>query len=151
MKAMPEILTPEQQAHLMHPSIRNSQVDPLSPMISTAMVVQAEDGATPAEIRSRFLESLTKRLDLKGVPAESLEQISSVWLEEVHPLLQDPVPGSRHLQLDAAIAAGRAQLSLMERLLALPGLSENTRNHILANVSWRVPRLVEAAPAAEKE
>ena len=84
-------------------------------------------------------------LELEGVTETDLEPIRDAWVDDLGPLLENPVGPKEPLHIDQVVVAGRAQAKAFAKLLALPGLSEKARNAILQSAGWYVPRLVKSA------
>jgi hypothetical protein len=63
------------------------------------------------------------------------------YFESLRPVLERPaVPGSP-IVLNDAVIAGQAQARMLEAILALPGLSPETRAKVVNPLAWYVPQV----------
>jgi hypothetical protein len=114
----------------------------LSPGVSTQLMAQPKNYASAEEVRSKFPEALLKHFELDASMADSLKDAFDGWYKEVEPLLT-PRSKQSGVRLGEVSTAGRAQATLLKKILELPDLSDKARAAILADQSWYIPLVVE--------
>lgn len=144
MSRIRQALTPEQHDAALPPDlVDRMQFDVLSPGVSTILTAQPKSFQSAEEARSQFQTKLMKELGIDEQLAASLNEPFDDWQREVEPLLA-PRPGNQGPpRLDQALLAAQAQVSLLKKLLAAPGLDDKARAAILALRTWVVPQVSE--------
>jgi RNA polymerase sigma-70 factor (ECF subfamily) len=140
-----QALTPEQQEAVLPPTLRDRmQIDILSPGVSTILSAQPKTFPSAAEARSQYQARMIKDLGIDAQLAASLSEPFDAWQEEVATLLAPRAGGQTPPRLDEALIAARAEVNLLRKLLATPGLSDQARAAILGRRGWIVPQVSEA-------
>ena len=139
MRKVEGALTTEQQRAVYDPNVRDRSGDTLSPrLMAHDFLVRQAAGDTPEAARESFQKQIAKQLKLDESALASLAPAFADWFREVEPSLATLDKGTEPT-LDQVIAAGRAQANLAEKILALPGLSEEARRAVLIHPGWTVP------------
>jgi RNA polymerase sigma factor (sigma-70 family) len=137
-------LTPEQRDETAPAILRDRlQHDCLSPGTSAFFLVKTTSYRSAAAAREQFQRSTIDGLGLTDEQAAALSPAFDAWHEAVKPLLEPEKPTSLSPTLEAALQAGRAQQALYQRILELPGLDASTRQKLLAEQQWTLPRVSE--------
>ena len=150
-----ESLTPEQRELIFHPDTHSRfGLDWFSPAITAAPSANPETGneqSTKLNIPKRVSKKYGLDENQSQVVRQAYEAVASEYPElfEPEPSLNErpAADGSRRpfvwreIHLDKAITAGRAHLRMLERILEMPGVSAETRERILDDVYWLVPRV----------
>jgi hypothetical protein len=141
MKGMQNLLTPDQRAAAFHPDVEDTMGDVLSPMVMAYIRGTGLEGSSPEALRTVLSKQVTEKYELAPGQVSALGGAFDAWLEEVRPHLAPAKEGDLP-RLDQTAAAGRAQVNLYKRILALPELGEKARQRILDGQSWWIPKLV---------
>lgn len=150
MKGMQDLLTPEQRAAAFRPDVEDTMGDVLSPMVMAYARAQAFEGNSPDGLRTAMAKQVSDKYELAPGQTAALGGAFDAWLEEVRPHLALAKKGDLP-RLDLTAAAGRAQVNLYKKLLALPDLGEKARQRILDGQSMWLPKLVEPGSESAKE
>ncbi len=140
-KQIEDLLTAEQKGQVIDPKIHDRiGIDCLSPVLMATLLAQRKFYGSKEEAKSKYAEQVSKKLGLDAAANPAVGEALEAWYKEVEPLL-DPQPKGSLLQLGHAVAAGKAQVSFLKKLLALPNLDEKTRGLILGEFAWQVPQV----------
>lgn len=137
-----EMLTPAQHEAALPPELVDRiQLDVLSPGVSTILSVQPQTYDSAEQARSQFQDKLMKELGIDAQLAGSLSEPFDAWQREVESLLAPRSGNENPPKLDQALIAAQAEVSLLKKLLATPGLDDKARAAILAMRTWVVPQV----------
>ena len=79
--------------------------------------------------------------ELPDVAVDALGLAFDAWAEEVEFLVKaEAEGGDSDARMEDALAAGRAQWALLEKILQAPGMSEEARTRVLDEDQWVMPR-----------
>jgi hypothetical protein len=115
--------------------------DVLSPGVSTILSVQPRSFESAEKARSEFQTKFMKELGIDSQLAGALNAPFDEWQHEVEPLLAPGSADRKGQRMDQALIAARAEVNLLKKLLATPGLDDKARVAILALRAWSLPQV----------
>ncbi len=140
-QGLEDLLSDDQFTVVAVPGIHNRvAADALSPAIMAAGLVRPVNSASRATVVEDFARTLSSKYDLNDAQRATLAPAIEVWREaiDVHIVEEHAKKG---ISLDAVLDAARAQATVYEALLAIPGLSDAVRARILNGQSIVIPSL----------
>ena len=141
-QGLEDLLSDDQLTVVAVPGIHNRvAADALSPAIMAAGLVRPANSVSRAEVVEDFARTLSSRYDLNDAQRAALAPAIEVWREaiDVHIVEEHAKKG---ISLDAVLDAARAQATVYEALLSIPGLSDAVRARILNGQSIVIPSLL---------
>ncbi len=150
MSGMRDLLRPEQRAAAYRSDVEDTMGDVLSAMVMAYPRIQGLEGDSAEGLRAALAKQVSEKYKLAPAQAEALGGAFDAWLDEVRPHLAPAKKGDLP-RLDPTTAAGRAQVNLYKRILALADLDEKARQRVLGGESLLVPKLVEPGAESAKE
>ena len=150
MTRVENVMTREQRQRVIVEEIRGRlAVDVLSPLTMVPLFVKPRNLSAKENARDFLPGSLAEDYEINPSQRESLTNAFDSWYEEVKPLLEEETPEKTLLHIDEVITAGRAYANLLKAVLGLKGLDAKTRQEILSEISWKVPRVVREDPTKD--
>ena len=150
MTRVENVMTREQRQRVIVEEIRGRlAVDVLSPLTMVPLFVKPRNLSAKENARDFLPGSLAEDYEINPSQRESLTNAFDSWYEEVKPLLEEETAEKTLLHIDEVITAGRAYANLLKAVLGLKGLDAKTRQEILSEISWKVPRVVREDPTKD--
>ena len=143
MTRMESVLTPEQRRVVIHPSFHHLVVySVLSPGNMVSLLVKRRNLSFKEQAKSSLPVEVARSFKLDARQRESLSDAFDRMYVDLTPLLEEVRDRNSPIDLDDAVTAGRAFARLFEALLSLPDLASKSRERLLSETGWGVPRVV---------
>lgn len=151
------LLTRQQREVIVDPALHDTYpYDLHSPLFLLAGKVEPVVRSTKDKVRKSIEEVFTESYGLSEEQTRAAATAFDEWLGQVEPLLTHPLASSAMHRIYffsgvEALAAGRAQTTLMRQVLALLPADAGAREKMLKANKLYLPRLVEKNEKAEQK